>query len=172
MNTIALWLAQGLGVGRIPVAPGTFGSLAGIGFTALLLIPGNAGWYLAGVLVSVALSVWACGEAERVLEQKDPGSVVLDEIVAMPLCYAGWLIWHATQHGGWLRPGELFRGGGLLVTLAIFAAFRFFDILKPWPVGRSQALPAGWGITADDLLAAVYVNLILAPVWWLVATRN
>lgn len=172
MSSFALWLAQGLGIGRIPLAPGTFGSLAGIGFTALLLLAGNPGWYIAGALAGVAVSVWACGEAEQVLQQKDPGSVVLDEIVAVPLCYAGWLIWQTTQQGGWLRPGEILRGGGLLVTLAIFAAFRFFDVLKPWPVRQSQALPAGWGITTDDLLAAVYVNLVLAPVWWLVGTRN
>ena len=172
MNAVALLLAQGLGIGRVPVAPGTLGSLAGGGWTALLLATGHAGWYAAGALAGVALSVWACGQAERVLQQKDPGSVVLDEIVAMPICFAGWLVWHAVHHGGLVRPLELFRGGGWVVTLALFAAFRFFDVLKPWPVRQSQALAGGWGITADDVLAAVYVNLVIAPVWWLFGQRS
>jgi phosphatidylglycerophosphatase A len=167
VNFLVVLIAQGLGLGRVPFAPGTVGSLAGVGLTALLLATGHAGWYAAGTVAGVALSVWACGEAERVLRQKDPGSVVLDEIVALPVCFAGWVVWHAAQQGGLLRPLELFRGGGALVTLAVFVAFRFFDILKPWPVRQSQALVGGWGVTADDILAAFYVNLILTPVWWL-----
>jgi phosphatidylglycerophosphatase A len=48
------------------------------------------------------------------------------------------------------------------ITLAILFAFRVFDILKPWPVGRSQRLPGGWGVTVDDILAAIYVAVISA----------
>lgn len=172
MNAIIVLLAQGFGVGRVPLAPGTLGSLVGVGWTVLLLATGHPGWYAAGTLAGVALSVWACGRAEQSLGQKDPGSLVLDEIVAIPICFAGWLVWHATHHGGWLRPAEVFRGGGWLVTFALFAAFRFFDVLKPWPVRQSQALTGGWGVTADDVLAAVYVNLVLAPVWWLLGSKD
>jgi len=172
VNAWVVLLAQGLGLGRVPLAPGTLGSLAGVGLTVLLLATGQAGWYAAGTLAGVALSVWACGQAERVLGQKDPGSIVLDEIVAVPICFAGWLVWHGVHHGGLLRPAELFRGSGWVVTLALFAAFRFFDVLKPWPVRQSQALAGGWGVTADDVLAAVYVNLVLAPVWWLSSSRG
>lgn len=172
MRAFAVWLAQGLGMGRLPMAPGTLGSVAGVGWTALLLATGSGGWYTAGTLAAVALSIWACGEAEHALRHKDPGSVVLDEIVAVPVCYAGWLAGHSVHHGGWLSPGDLFGGGGWMVTLAVFAAFRFFDILKPWPVRQSQRLPGGWGITADDLLAAIYVNVVLAPVWWLLPVRD
>ena len=46
--------------------------------------------------------------------------------------------------------------------VAVFAAFRFFDVLKPWPVRQSQRLPGGWGVTMDDVLAALYVNLLAA----------
>jgi len=166
VNSLVLLIAQGFGLGRAPFAPGTVGSLAGVGLTALLLATGHAGWYAAGTVAGVVLSVWACGAAEQVLRQRDPGSVVLDEIVALPICFAGWIACHAAQHGALLRPMELFHGGGAWVTLAVFAAFRFFDIVKPWPVRQSQALVGGWGVTADDVLAALYVNLILTPAWW------
>src|SRR5580698_6915932 len=80
-----LWIAQGFGVGRIPFAPGTFGSIVGLGWLALLLCVKSWPFFIAGNVLAVALSVWLCGEAERKLNKKDPGSVVLDEIVANPL---------------------------------------------------------------------------------------
>src|SRR5271170_393685 len=76
-----LWIAQGFGVGRIPIAPGTFGSIVGLGWLALLLCVPSWPLFIAGNAAAVALSVWLCGEAERMLNKKDPGSVVLDEIV-------------------------------------------------------------------------------------------
>jgi phosphatidylglycerophosphatase A len=51
-----------------------------------------------------------------------------------------------------------------MLVAGVFAAFRLFDILKPWPVRQSQVLPGGWGITIDDLLAAVYVNLLFLAI--------
>lgn len=97
------------------------------------------------------------------LGQTDPPSVVLDEIVAMPFCFAGWLAIR-----GWPESSPfqaLFTNSGPWWSLGIFAAFRFFDILKPWPIRQSQALPGGWGVTLDDLLAAVYVNLAVVAAW-------
>ena len=91
MKGLLLWIAQGFGIGRIPIAPGTFGSLLGLVWFALLLLTGNGWCFLGGTLAGLALSVWLCGKAEKTLNQKDPGSVVLDEIAAMPVCFAGWL---------------------------------------------------------------------------------
>ncbi len=160
----ACWIAQGFGLGRLPVAPGTWGSVVGLAWTALLLA-GASGWlYAAGCLGGVALSVWCGGVAERQLGRTDPPSVVVDEIAAVPACFGGWLLVHGFQTGRLLAPAELVREGAWLVTLAVLLAFRFFDVLKPWPVRQSQALPGGWGITLDDLLAALYVNLLLTPV--------
>jgi phosphatidylglycerophosphatase A len=152
-----LWIAQGFGIGRIPVAPGTFGSIVGIGFLALLLLARSWPVLIAGIVVGAALSVWLCGEAEKILGQKDPGSVVLDEIVAIPLCCLTWL-----NLSGWHLPGPgfLFEGRHLITTIGIFVLFRVFDIWKPWPVRQSQRLPGGLGVTVDDLLAAAYVNLV------------
>ncbi|HNR70273.1 MAG TPA: phosphatidylglycerophosphatase A [Verrucomicrobiota bacterium] len=156
-----LWIAQGFGVGRIPLAPGTFGSLLGLLWFGLLLLTGHLWLFLAGTLAALALSVWLCGAAERSLGQTDPGSVVLDEIAAMPLCFLGWMavqFWHT---GAWPALSAFFSARTWPLTLAVFAAFRLFDILKPWPVRQSQSLPGGWGVTMDDVLAAVYVNVIV-----------
>ena len=162
-----LWIAQGLGIGRIPLAPGTFGSLLGLLWFVLLLLPAKL-WLLAlGTLAALGVSVWLCGEAERILGQKDPGSVVLDEVAAMPVCFFGLVALQALRTGVLPGPASFFSGQGWLLTLAIFGAFRFFDVAKPWPVYQSQSLPGGWGVTMDDFLAALYVNalvLLLAAV--------
>lgn len=161
-NRFILWLAQGFGVGRIPSAPGTFGSLVGLLWFGVLLIPHSFEIYLGGMLAGFALSVWICGEAEKILKQKDPGSIVLDEIVAIPLCFFWVILKHRTFDpvltidAYWRPDGSI----GLLQTLMLFGAFRLFDIWKPWPVSQSQRLPGGWGVTFDDLLAAFYVNLV------------
>jgi phosphatidylglycerophosphatase A len=164
---LKLWVAQGFGVGRIPFGPGTFGSLVGLLWFAILLVPRNLWFFSAGTLVGIALSVWLCGEGEKILKQKDPGSVVLDEIAAIPVCFAGWVGALIGKTG--LMPGlDDFLGHAKWpLTLGVLAAFRFFDILKPRPVRQSQSLPGGWGVTVDDLLAAVYVNAVvwLAGKW-------
>lgn len=167
MSTFLLWLAQGFGAGRIPVGPGTFGSLAGLLWFAVLLVPRSPLVFVCGVILGTILSVFVCGQAERILHQKDPGSVVLDEIIAMPLCFAVWLAaaWKST--GRWPGPEFFFSETGWPMTVAVFVLFRICDIGKPWPVGKSQSLPGGWGVTLDDVLAALYVNVVLAVALWL-----
>jgi len=148
-------------VGRIPFGPGTFGSLVGLLWFALLITPQSLLLFSAGTAAGMGLSVWLCGEGEKILRQKDPGSIVLDEIAAIPVCFAGWagaLVWKQSAMPGlddFLGPGKW------PLTLGVLVAFRFFDILKPWPVRQSQSLPGGWGVTVDDLLAAVYVNVVV-----------
>lgn len=66
-----LWIAQGFGVGRIPIAPGTFGSILGLAWFACLLCVKSWPLFIAGNAIAVALSVWLCGEAERILKQRD-----------------------------------------------------------------------------------------------------
>jgi phosphatidylglycerophosphatase A len=160
-STLALWVAQGFGLGRVPVAPGTFGSVLGVGWFALLIASGRFWALLIGCGVGAALSVWLCGAAERMLGKKDPGSVVLDEIAAMPVCFVGWVATVVWKTGTMPGLSYFFAGRNWLLTLGVFVVFRFFDVLKPWPVNKSQSLPGGWGITVDDLLAAVYVNFVV-----------
>jgi phosphatidylglycerophosphatase A len=130
-------------IGRKLPAPGTWGSLVGIAYAAAV-VPrcGTVGTILITLVVSY-LAVGLCGEAEVRLGKQDPGEVILDEFVAMPLCFLGWPALVATGWPVW----AIFAAG--------FGLFRFFDILKPLGISRLQALPAGWGVVVDDLAAAL-----------------
>jgi phosphatidylglycerophosphatase A len=154
---LLLWVAQGFGTGRARFAPGTFGSLVGFGWALVLFSTHDLVLFLVGAVLGIAASVWICGEAEKILNQTDPGSVVFDEIAAIPICFLGWIarcLWSGREFFDLFRQNEVFW---LIPT--VFLLFRCFDILKPWPVRQSQMLPAGWGVTMDDLLAALYVSL-------------
>jgi phosphatidylglycerophosphatase A len=156
-----LFLAQGFGVGRIPSAPGTWGSLLGLGWLALLVWPGSTWCYLGGISVGFLISVWAGGRAEELLQAKDPGSVVIDEITALPLGFAGVILLPVASGAPWPSVHDFFCGWHGLIVAAGFGLFRLFDIAKPWPIRGSQKLPGGWGLTVDDFLAASYVALLL-----------
>ena len=158
MDSLVLWLAQGFGLGRLPFAPGTFGTAAGLVWFALLVALHSYGFVL-GLVLGCGSAVWITGRAEQILGQKDPNSVVLDEIVAVPVCFLSWIVLRILDQGAWPLVGSFFSGYNCLLVLAIFGAFRLFDIAKPWPIRQSQALAAGWGVTVDDLLAAGYVNV-------------
>jgi phosphatidylglycerophosphatase A len=160
VNGLLLWIAQGFGVGRIPFASGTFGSLLGLLWFALLLLAGNFWIYLLGTLAGLVLSVPICGAGEKILQRKDPGCVVFDEIAAVPLCFVGWIAVAFGKTGTIPTVESFFAMPSLPLTIGLFVAFRLFDIVKPWPVRQSQALTGGWGVTVDDALAAVYVNLV------------
>ena len=163
-----LFVAQGFGVGARLPAPGTWGSFLGLVLFAMLAWPGDYLFYLAATLFCPLVSVPICTLAEGALGRKDPGSVVLDELTAMPLCYLGWVT------DTWLAVGrcsldDLFnRGNAWLILVLGFLAFRLFDIAKPWPIRAVQRLPGGWGVVLDDLLAAAcsaVVVLLLSRAW-------
>ncbi|EEF60758.1 phosphatidylglycerophosphatase A family protein [Pedosphaera parvula] len=156
-----LWVAQGFGSGRIPWAPGTFGSLVGLVWFAALLAGGSYWLYLIGCAVGIVASVQLCGAAEKILDETDPPSVVLDEIIAIPICFLGWVSFIYFKTGFLPEPQYFFSRQTWLITVAVYVLFRLFDIAKPWPVKQSQSLPGGWGVTIDDVLAAVYVNLVV-----------
>lgn len=146
------------------MAPGTFGSVVGLGWFGLLLAPGQ-GWILVlGALLGLAASVRLCGFAESLLKEKDPSSVVLDEVAAVPVCFGSWMGLRYWKTG--MVPGcdYFFSKTHWLAAAGVLLAFRLFDIWKPWPVRQSQSLPGGWGITVDDLLAALYVNVVVLVV--------
>lgn len=128
-----------LGIGYLPLAPGTFGSLAAA--LLYLFVPAIAPlhWFIPLILVATLVGAWAGGVMEREYG-KDPSAVVVDELA-----------------GQWLALLAL-PATPLAVALA-FVLFRVFDIAKPGPVDRAQQLPGGWGIMADDLLAGLLANL-------------
>lgn len=152
-----VWVAEGFGVGRIPYAPGTFGSLLGLLWFALLVRTGDPIAFFIGLAIGLACSVAACGAAERITGLKDPGSVVLDEIAAVPICFIPWLMTETLRLKSMPSPDAFFGARTWMLSLLLFGLFRLFDIWKPWPIRPSQNLPGGWGVTIDDVLAAIVV---------------
>jgi phosphatidylglycerophosphatase A len=144
-------------IGRTMPAPGTWGSAAGLLFFVVCFHPLGI---LENLFASAALAYLAigiCGQAEIQLGKHDPGEVILDEFVAMPLCFVGWQMI--------VSPGYLpFLG----LLAAGFALFRFYDIRKPWVIDSLQRLPGGWGIVIDDSGAALATcaTLHLAHAIW------
>lgn len=153
------------GVGYLPLAPGTWGSLLAVGIYLLVRIGilshptdttpivGPSGFLIAE-LIAIAIvtlcGIWAASRTERVLRIKDPGKVVIDEV-------AGQLIA--------LLPLPLTRiGPWPVLVLIAFLLFRFFDIVKPYPARRVESLEGGLGIMADDLIAGVYAAIIVAVI--------
>ncbi len=156
-SRFVVWIAEGFGVGRIPFGPGTFGSMAGLIWLALLVRTGSLAGFFIGLGLSLVVSVAVCGAAERITGRKDPGSVVLDEIVAVPICFVPWMLAEFSRLQAMPSAEYFFGPRTWWLTLLLFALFRLFDIWKPWPIRPSQNLPGGWGVTVDDVLAAVAV---------------
>lgn len=151
-DKIILFLAEGFGSGRIPFAPGTWGTLVGFLWIWLLLLPASIWIYLAGIVAGFFLAVWIGGEAEKILGLTDPGRIVIDEIVAMPLVFLGAFLLHLPSvptFSSYLKPGKWH------LPLAAFLLFRVFDIIKPFGIKKIQHLPGGWGLAVDDYLAAL-----------------
>ena len=132
------------GVGYLPLMPGTFGSLVGVGIF-LLLSRTVAGLVVAIVAVTFA-GIWAGSRTEKLAGRKDPGKVVVDEV-------AGQLI--ATL------PLAFFANWSIASVMVSFVLFRFFDIVKPYPANRLQDLKGGAGIMFDDLVAGVYAAVLV-----------
>jgi phosphatidylglycerophosphatase A len=157
---LVVCIAQGFGIGRMPVAPGTFGSVLGLVWFVLLVASGEFWVYLAGTFGGLIVSILVCGIAEKLLEEKDPGSVVFDEIAAVPVCFLPWVTIGSLKLQGLPPIEQFFTSRAWIMTGTIFVLFRALDVLKPWPIRQSQKLPGGWGVTMDDLLAAVVVGLV------------
>ncbi|BCS33903.1 phosphatidylglycerophosphatase A [Luteitalea sp. TBR-22] len=157
-SRVSLAVATALGVGYVPFAPGTFGSLAGLAvFVAVRAVAGRLGmpWLdLVAIVVVYLLGVWAATAAESHFGHIDPGPVVIDEVLGMLVTLA-------------CVPVSV---TGALVG---FVLFRIFDVIKPPPCNRLEALPGGWGVMSDDLMAAIYAYACVqglawvAPAWML-----
>jgi phosphatidylglycerophosphatase A len=141
------WIATGFGAGYAPVAPGTFGSIWGIGLVWGLHRAGGHGAVLTGFLLVTLLGFWSAADAERRFGRPDPGCVVVDEIAGQMLSL---LVLAPTTP----------------TLVAGFLLFRLLDIVKPFPAGRLESLPGSSGIMADDLLAGIYANLVLRGLHW------
>jgi len=152
MTRLAFWLATCFGLGRFPVAPGTFTSAVATLCAIPLVLLGWKALVLA-ILAAVVLGVPACGSYARSSRIYDPSDCVLDEVAGQ------WL--------ALLPVAVAARGDRWPVYVAGFLAFRLFDIWKPWPVWWAERLPGGSGIMADDLFAGVYAALIVFGLLWI-----
>jgi undecaprenyl-diphosphatase len=150
-------LASCFGLGRLPLAPGTWGSLP----TAIIF---GLMWHFhaSGISISIAMAALALAGSIvcvrfapvviRATGKGDPGEVVADELAGQAVTFL--FIPFLTL--------ETFSTGQIWVTtVAGFLLFRLFDIAKPWPIRRLEKLPEGWGVLADDLLAGVYAGIVL-----------
>lgn len=143
-------------LGRRCRAPGTWGSVAGLLYFTVFYYQLSVWAALLCSLPLLYLAVGICGEAQFRLGQRDPGMVILDEFVAMPLCFLGW-------------PALLAVAPPWAIFLTGFALFRLFDIVKPFGIGALQRLPAGWGVVADDVAAALATCATLHALGWVLA---
>ena len=137
-----LFVATGFFIGSVPVAPGTFGSLIGLPVCFFL----SRLNFLQSVIFILAFILFAIGiasAAEKILKQKDPGQIVIDEIAGLMVALAG-------------LPFIL------QTVLAGFIVFRVFDIFKPFPIRiLDTRVGGGSGVVLDDVLAGVYSNLVV-----------
>ena len=139
---VALLIATAGGAGYAPIAPGTVGSA--VALVILWLFPFSRLGLVAFFIVVTLIGTWGAHVAEAAIAQKDPGAIVIDEVSGMTLSLIALPL-----------P---FTVPALLVG---FVLFRIFDVVKPFPAGRAQALPGGVGVMIDDLIAGLYAMLVL-----------
>ena len=137
-----LFISSGGFVGKIPFAPGTFGSVLGLPVCyCLSFVKAQIAIFL--TLLFIAFSIWIADGAEKLLRSKDPGDIVIDEIAGLLVTFLG-------------IPFNLLNGA------AGFLIFRIMDILKPFPARMlEKQIPGGAGVVLDDVVAGIYSNLLL-----------
>jgi len=145
---IALILGTWFGAGMMPRASGTFGSLAAIPLVLVGCL--GVGWSITALAVLIPVAIWAAHRTQELLGRPDPSQVVIDEV-------AGFLVTLLLLPLSWQS------------VVTGFILFRFFDVIKPWPVRWAEGLKGGVGIVLDDLLAGVYAHLLLRVILWLSA---
>ena len=141
-NAAVLFLATGFYIGNIPIAPGTFGTILGL----------PLGFVLAGLklplaivctMLFIVIAVWIANDAEKILQKKDPGCIVIDEIAGMAVTLVGLPF-------------------NLTTALIGFIIFRILDISKPFPIRAiDKRVAGGVGIVIDDVAAGIFANLLL-----------
>lgn len=182
-RTVADYLALAIatcGVGYFPIAPGTLGAMVGVGlYLAIwgwlygileanavrghlnllyIFTPQMAAMLLVISVVTVA-GTWAATRAEKLMQRKDPSAVVIDEVAGQMIALLTGPFWLPT----WWS------------VLSAFILFRLFDIWKPYPIRRFEALESGLGIMADDLVAGIYaliVNSVLVAGYLLIVSAR
>jgi phosphatidylglycerophosphatase A len=163
-RTLADYLALAIatcGVGYMPIAPGTWGSLVGVGIYVLLRLATESlatpnrtaeilflALELPTILLVTFVGIWAASRVERRERKKDPGKVVIDEVAGQLIALLPIGLALTTSWRAW--------------TVVAFFLFRASDIVKPYPARKLESLPSGLGIVADDVAAGAYAALVVA----------
>jgi phosphatidylglycerophosphatase A len=149
MKGLAVFLASFGYVGYFPIAPGTAGSLAALALFAVIRWIGVPAIELGAIVVVFAVGVWAAHGTELALGRKDPGIVVIDEVLGMLMTLA-------------VLPVSIWG-----IALG-FLFFRALDVIKPFPAAQLEHIHGGMGIMADDAVAGLYSHILLRVCMWLV----
>ncbi len=140
------WLATWFGCGLMKPGPGTWGTIGGLPFGMILLVVGGWPVLLAASCLFFVIGYRASKKFEEVTGEHDAGAIVIDEVVG---------IWIA------LIPATF----NPLSILLAFVLFRFFDILKPWPISWcDKEIPGAWGVMIDDVVAGIFAAFVLVGV--------
>ena len=141
-DKVIIFVATGGWTGKVPIAPGTFGTLTGILFVLIFKII-NPCYETLYVVALIIFAIWIADMAEKILKQKDPGCIVIDEIAGYVVTMAGISL-------------------SIYTIIAGFILFRFFDIIKPFPVKYfERKFKGGPGIVLDDLIAGLLSAFVL-----------
>ena len=146
----ALLIATWFGSGLLKPAPGTWGSLAAIPFAWAIVHFGESWFLLPAAVILFPIGVWAANEYDKVKGSHDASEIVVDEVVAVWITLA--FVPFTWQH-----------------VLAGFLLFRFFDILKPWPISwADRQVSGGFGVMIDDVIASLYAVACLFALGFLI----
>jgi phosphatidylglycerophosphatase A len=156
-DQLALIIATGFGVGFIPFAPGTFGSILGLliayflmsVFSSDLILLQNSIIIVSSILTG--LGIWAATRAEKIFAQKDAGQIVLDEVCGQLISFIFFAPYLRRLGGQWVWWG-----------IAGFILFRALDILKPYPLRELEQVRGGLGVMLDDVIAGIYAAIVLS----------
>ncbi len=148
---IATWFGSGL----LPKAPGTWGSLSALPFAYIISVYTSPYAMIFGTIALFFIGIWASDKIEKNAQVKDPGFIVVDEVVGqwiallpLPFLYS------------FLNPDSFYLYFAVIAAVA-FIAFRIFDIWKPWPVNYvDKNVHGGYGIMLDDVIAGMYALII------------
>jgi len=140
-NFLAKAIASVFFIGYLPLIPGTFGSVAGVGLF-YLLNGSSQPIYFVVIFCTIVLGLLTSGKVEKLLNKKDPSCIVIDEVMGMLIALS-------------------FMPYDLKIVILGFLFFRILDTLKPWPAGKIQHVPGAVGVMADDLVAGIYTNIVL-----------
>lgn len=143
MNRTLLLIATFFNIGRMPLAPGTWASMVTM-LTYYIINPYLESFWakIISLIIIFLIGIPAAGYAERYFKKKDPGQCVIDEVAGQMVCL-------------------IFIPYSFAYYLAAFFIFRFFDIIKPFPIRYIERIPRGFGIMVDDIIAGLYTVSLL-----------